>query len=208
MLLKAPGGAPPNQEIGTAVEELADFLAGAGHTLMRASFPTPPRWVTPAGLVWLTAIAEEIDFHTQRLGRAPAPDELEALTRAALALGKRSTAVDYLRARRALPARRSRWRRASGTVISDAPEHGGLPAAAGDIDGRTRPSISTAGTPSRTASRPIPRYSTSREAGGFAAARRVPKRLADRSTIRRPTRGGRETHLARRVARARAPLGG
>jgi len=138
VLLNAPGGAPPNQEIGTAVEELADFLAGAGHTLMRASFPDSAAVGDPAGLVWLTAIAEEIDFHTQRLGRAPEPDELEALTRAALALGKRSTAVDYLRVRRALT--RATLEMAESFRDCDflmLPSTADFPPRTGQIDGRT-----------------------------------------------------------------------
>ena len=138
VLLNAPGGAAPNQEIGTAVEELADFLAGAGHTLTRASFPDSAAVGDPAGLVWLTAIAEEIDSLAQRLGRAPAPDELEALTRAALALGKRSTAVDYLRARRAL----TRATREMAESFRDCdflmlPSTADFPPRTGQIDGRT-----------------------------------------------------------------------
>jgi amidase len=53
-------------------------------------------------IIWLTGIAEEIDFYRQRVGRAPQPHELEALTWAAIALGKRCSAIDYVRARRAL----------------------------------------------------------------------------------------------------------
>jgi amidase len=102
VLMNAPGGAEPNGEIAAAVEDLARFLERAGHTLEPAVFPDSANVGQPAGVVWLTAIAEEIDFYAQRLGRAPAPDELEALTRAGLALGKRCTALDYLRARRAL----------------------------------------------------------------------------------------------------------
>jgi amidase len=138
VLLNAPGGAAPNQEIGPAVEELADFLAGAGHTLTRAAFPVSAEVGEPAGLIWLTAIAEEIDFYTQRLGRAPAPDELEALTRAALALGERSTAVDYLRARRAL----TRATREMAETFQDVdflmlPSTADFPPRIGQIDGRT-----------------------------------------------------------------------
>jgi amidase len=138
VLLNAPGGAVPNDQIGAAVEEVAHFLAGAGHTLTRVSFPDSADIGKPAGVIWLTAIAEEIDFYTQRLGRAPAPDELEALTRAGLALGKRCTAVDYLRARRAL----SRATREMVETFRDfdflmLPCTADFPPRIGQIDGRT-----------------------------------------------------------------------
>jgi amidase len=138
VLLNAPGGAVPNGEIGAAVEELAGFLAGAGHTLTRAVFPDSADIGRQAGVVWLTAIAEEIDFYTQRLGHAPAPDELEALTRAGLALGKRCTAVEYLRARRAL----SRATREMVETFRDfdllmLPSTADFPPRIGQIDGRT-----------------------------------------------------------------------
>ncbi|MGD0493245.1 MAG: amidase [Steroidobacteraceae bacterium] len=138
VFLNAPGGAVPNEQIGAAVEELADFLAASGHTLTRATFPGSADVGHPAGVVWLTAIAEEIDFYTQRLGRAPAPDELEALTRAGLALGKRCTAVDYLRARRAL----SRATREMVETFRDfdvlmLPSTADFPPRTGQIDGRT-----------------------------------------------------------------------
>ncbi|HEX4153485.1 MAG TPA: amidase [Steroidobacteraceae bacterium] len=138
VLLTAPGGAAPNAEIGAAVEEMADFLARAGHSLRRTSFPDSAEIGQAAGLIWLTAIAEEIEFYTQRLGRAPAPDELEALSRAGLALGKRSSAVDYVRARRAL----SRATREMAAAFADfdflmLPTTADFPPRIGEIDGRT-----------------------------------------------------------------------
>ena len=90
--LRAPGGARPNDEIGDAVECVADFLARAGHPVSAFEFPESANIGDPAGLIWLTAIAEEIDFYRQRVGRAPQPDELEALTWAGIALGKRRSA--------------------------------------------------------------------------------------------------------------------
>jgi amidase len=138
VFLNAPGGAVPNEQIGAAVEELAGFLAGAGHTVTRAAFPDSANIGQPAGVVWLTAIAEEIDFYTQRLGHAPAPDELEALTRAGLVLGKRCTAVDYLRARRALSrATREMVETFRGFDILMLPSTADFPPRIGQIDGRT-----------------------------------------------------------------------
>jgi amidase len=100
--LRAPGGARPNDEIGAAVEGVADFLGRAGHRVDAFEFPKSANIGDPAGVIWLTAIAEEIDFHRLRVGRSPQTHELEALTWAAIALGKRCCATDYVRARRAL----------------------------------------------------------------------------------------------------------
>jgi amidase len=138
VLMNAPGGAQPNAEIGAAVEDMARFLSGAGHTLMRASFPESANVGEPAELIWLTAIAEEIDFLTARSGRAPADDELEALTRAGLALARRCTALDYVRARRAL----TRATREMVETFRDVdflmlPSTADFPPRIGQIDGRT-----------------------------------------------------------------------
>jgi len=138
VLMNAPGGALPAEEIGAALEDMARFLSGAGHTLTPAAFPESADVGQPAGLIWLTAIAEEIDFHTGRVGRAPAPDELEALTRAGLALGKRSTALDYVRARRALTrATREMVERFRDFDFLMLPSTADFPPRIGQIDGRT-----------------------------------------------------------------------
>ena len=138
VLKNAPGGAQPNEEIGAAVEEMARFLSGAGHALTRASFPESANVGEPAELIWLTAIAEEIDFLTARTGRAPADDELEALTRAGRALARRCTALDYVRARRAL----TRATREMVETFRDfdflmLPSTADFPPRIGQIDGRT-----------------------------------------------------------------------
>jgi Asp-tRNA(Asn)/Glu-tRNA(Gln) amidotransferase A subunit family amidase len=72
------------------------------------------------------------------LGRAPAADELEALTRAGLALGKRCSALDYVRARRAL----SRATHEMVETFRDfdflmLPSTADFPPRIGQIDGRT-----------------------------------------------------------------------
>jgi len=138
VLMNAPGGAQPNEEIGAAVEDMARFLSGAGHALTHASFPESANVGEPAELIWLTAIAEEIDFLTTRSGRAPADDELEALTRAGLALARRCTALDYVRARRAL----TRATREMVETFRDfdflmLPSTADFPPRIGRIDGRT-----------------------------------------------------------------------
>jgi len=136
--LVAPGGMRPHAEIGGAVESAAHLLARAGHEVREFAFPDSANIGDPALIIWLTAIAEEIDFYRGRVGREPAPDELEALTWAAVDLGKRSTAIDYVRARRALTvATRDMtdvFRRFDVLVLPTTAE---LPVRIGQIDGRT-----------------------------------------------------------------------
>jgi amidase len=136
--MTAPGGMLPNAEIGAAVQQTAERLARAGHAVSEFIFPSSANIGDPAAIIWLTAIAEEIDFYQGLVGRAPAPDELEALTRAAMALGKRCSAVDYARARRALTAAT----RDMAQVLEQfdvllTPTTAELPLRTGQIDGRT-----------------------------------------------------------------------
>src|SRR3984893_10310108 len=138
MGLVAPGGMRPNAEIGGAVESAAQLLARAGHEVREFAFPDSANIGDPALVIWLTAIAEEIDFYRERVGRAPAPDELEALTWAAVALGKRSTAIDYVRARRALTAAtRDMAEVMQRFDVLILPTTAELPVRIGQIDGRT-----------------------------------------------------------------------
>jgi amidase len=102
VLLTGPGGIQPDDEIGALVEEIAKHLSKAGHRVSGTDFPASAQVGEAAGIVWLTAIAEDIDFYRMRVGRAPRAAELEALTWAAIAVGERSTAIDYVRARRTL----------------------------------------------------------------------------------------------------------
>jgi len=104
MTLAAPGGIRPNPEIAAAVESVAKLLARAGHEVNEFTFPESANIGEPALVIWLTAIAEEIDYYRRRVGRSPEPHELEALTWAGIDMGRRSSALDYVRARRALTA--------------------------------------------------------------------------------------------------------
>jgi len=136
--LRAPGGMVPLDEIGSAVEQAAMLLERAGHSVGEFHFPDSANIGEPAGLVWLSAIAEEIDYYRGRVGRDPQPNELEALTWAGMALGSRSTAVDYLRARRALTATSHDMAEAFKRVdVLLLPTTAELPVRTGQIDGRT-----------------------------------------------------------------------
>src|ERR1700722_922360 len=104
MGLVAPGGMRPNAEIGSAVEAAAQRLAGAGHEVREFAFPDSANIGDPALVIWLTGIAEGIDFYRERVGRAPERHELDALTWAGIDMGNTRSALDYARARRALTA--------------------------------------------------------------------------------------------------------
>jgi amidase len=136
--LTAPGGMRPNPEIGAAVEALASLLARAGHQVTRFEFPESANVGEPALIVWLTAIAEEIDFYRSRVGRLPERHELEALTWAGVELGNRCTSLDYARARRALSvATRDMADACSRFDVLLLPTTAELPVKIGQIDGRS-----------------------------------------------------------------------
>jgi amidase len=136
--LRAPGGIVPTEEIGAAVEQAATALRRAGHTISEFRYPDSANIGEAAGLIWMTATAEEIDFYRGRVGRDPQPDELEALTWAAVALGRRCSAVDYVRARRALTAATRDMAAAFERIdVLLLPTTADLPVRTGQIDGRT-----------------------------------------------------------------------
>jgi len=138
LVLAAPGAAPLDDEIGAAVEGIADLLSRAGHRLSACTFPDSADIGEPAGILWLTAIAEDIDYHRARVGRAPEPDELEALTWASLALGERRSCLEYARARRALTRATcdmaERFEAFDALLLPTTARHAPL---TGQIDGRT-----------------------------------------------------------------------
>jgi amidase len=105
LALQAPGGTWPTEQIGAAVEHAAALLAKAGHRIGDFRYPAAAcNTASAAALVWMSATAEEIDHLRQCVGRSPLPDELEALSWACIDMGKRSSAIDYQRARRSLTA--------------------------------------------------------------------------------------------------------
>jgi amidase len=138
MALRAPGGIEPTAEIAAAVQNAAAALARAGHIVTEFDFPDSADMGASALLVWMTATAEEIDFYRGRVGREAQPDELEALTWACVELGRRSSAVDYVRARRALTAATRDMAAAFERIdVLVLPTTADLPPLTGQIDGRT-----------------------------------------------------------------------
>jgi amidase len=138
VVLRAPGGMLPLAEIGAAVEDTAALLGRAGHRISSFEFPQSADIGAPAALIWMTAVAEEIDFYRGLVGRAPDHDELEALTWASVALGKRCTALDYARARRELTlATRQMAEACSDFDVLLLPSTADTAVLNGQIDGRT-----------------------------------------------------------------------
>ncbi len=136
--LRAPGGMMPIDEIGAAVEQAATALRRAGHTVSEFQFPDSANIGEQSTFVWMAATAEEIDFYRGRVGRDPRKDELEALTWACVALAKRCTSVDFLRARRALTAAtRDMADEFKQMDVLLLPTTATLPVRTGQIDGRT-----------------------------------------------------------------------
>jgi amidase len=140
MALRSPDGLAPTDEIGAAVEDAAMVLQRAGHTISEFHYPDSAKVGEPAGIIWMSATAEEIDHYRSLVGREPQAEELEALTWAALALAKRCNAIDYVRARRALTTATRDMAGAFGQLdVLLLPTTAALPVRTGQIDGRTQP---------------------------------------------------------------------
>jgi amidase len=136
--LRSPGGITPSEDIGAAVEQTARALQSAGHTLVDFKYPASANTGEPAALIWLSAIGEEVDYYRTRIGRDPEPSELEALTWAAIEMGKRHSAVDYVRARRALTTATREMAQAFQTCdLLLLPTTATVAVRTGQIDGRT-----------------------------------------------------------------------
>jgi amidase len=136
--LRAPGGALPSDEIGAAVERAALALGRAGHSISDFQFPLSANIGEISAQVWMIATAEEVDFYRSRVGRDPEPNELEALTWACIALGRQSTAIDYVRARRALTAATRDMARVFESIdVLLLPTTATTAVRTGQIDGRT-----------------------------------------------------------------------
>jgi amidase len=103
--LRTPSGDLPSEQIGAAVEEVAAVLAQAGHRVTAFDYPESAAHIgAAAALIWMSATAEDIDNFSRQIGRSPEQHELEALSWACVELGQRSSAIDYVRARRSLTA--------------------------------------------------------------------------------------------------------
>ena len=79
------------------LEDAVALLTDLGHEVVEAELPgLGPEVGSAIGTVFNAATAWIVGYWTRRLGRAPADDELEPLTRAYWELGRQVTAADYL----------------------------------------------------------------------------------------------------------------
>jgi amidase len=103
--LRAPGGRLPDEQIVLAVELAGTLLSRAGHEVREFRYPASVAGMgAAAGVIWMTAIAEEVSYYREKIGRPPRREELEALSWACVEQSGKASAVDYVAARRALSA--------------------------------------------------------------------------------------------------------
>jgi amidase len=139
LALQTPGGDVPAEEVGAAATEAAEMLARAGHRVSAFQYPKAAAHIAEAAaVIWMTATAEEIDYSRRLLGTGPKADEMDALSWACVAIGERRTALDYVRARRALTQATREMARAFQSIdllLLPSTSQCALPT--GSIDGRT-----------------------------------------------------------------------
>jgi amidase len=88
---------PVHPDCVAALEDALALLADLGHDVEEAELPgLGPEVGSAIGTVFNTATAWIVAYWTRRLGRPPADDELEPLTRAYWELGRQVSAADYL----------------------------------------------------------------------------------------------------------------
>jgi len=92
-----PEGVPAHPDCVAALDDAVALCASLGHELIQADLPgLTPEVGSAIGLVVNAATAWIIGYWTRRLGRPPADDELEPLTRAFWEAGRQVRAGDYL----------------------------------------------------------------------------------------------------------------
>jgi amidase len=96
---RTASGTPAHPDCVAALDDAVALLATLGHELVEAELPELGAEEGEAiGTVYNAATAWIIDYWIRRLGRSPADDELEPLTRAFWAMGHAVSAAAYLRA--------------------------------------------------------------------------------------------------------------
>jgi amidase len=92
-----PGGIPAHPDCRAALDDAVALCSSLGHELVEAELPgLTPDVGAAIGSVFNAATAWVIEYWIRRLGRRPADDELEPLTRAYWEMGQQVTASDYL----------------------------------------------------------------------------------------------------------------
>jgi amidase len=138
VVLREPAGSLPDGEIGEAVEAVGRVLAREGHSVVPFTLPPETDIGRDAAVIWMTAISEDIEFHTHRVGRPPERGELDFVTYECWQRGRAWKATNYVAARRAC----SRATGALAAAMADLdllilPTTATLPPLTGEIDGRT-----------------------------------------------------------------------
>jgi amidase len=92
-----PEGTPAHPDCIAALDDAVTLCSSLGHELVEADLPglTPELGAT-IGTVFSAATAWIVGYWIRRLGRRPADDELEPLTRAYWEMGQQVPASDYL----------------------------------------------------------------------------------------------------------------
>jgi amidase len=94
-----PQGLPPHPDCRAALDDAVALCAGLGHDVVEAQLPDLTTEVAAAiGTVFAAAVAWIVAYWERRLGRSPAEDDLEPLTRAYWERGHAVSAADYLHA--------------------------------------------------------------------------------------------------------------
>ncbi|WP_188131470.1 amidase [Mesorhizobium sp. NFR06] len=93
-----PDGASVAPEIEEMFRGAMLLLQEIGHEVVEASFPPEAAGEAEWSLFWMSEVALLIDERANEIGRAPRPDEIEALSAHALDHIRRSSVVDYLKA--------------------------------------------------------------------------------------------------------------
>ena len=92
-----PEGLPAHPDCVAALDDAVALCASLGHELVEAGLPGLTAEVGAAiGSIFGAATAWIVRYWIRRLGRRPADDELEPLTRAYWEMGQKVSAADYL----------------------------------------------------------------------------------------------------------------
>ena len=92
-----PEGFPAHPDCLAALEDSVRLCAALGHELVEADLPGLTTEIgTAIGSIFVAATAWIVGYWIRRLGRRPADDDLEPLTRAYWESGQKVAAADYL----------------------------------------------------------------------------------------------------------------
>jgi amidase len=95
--VRTPEGVVPHPDCVAALDDAVTLCSSLGHDLIETELPgLTPEVGSAIGTVFVAATAWIVNYWIRRLGRRPAVDDLEPLTRAYWERGERVTAARYL----------------------------------------------------------------------------------------------------------------